>query len=334
MRGLDRFRGFLLVSAALVGAVVVLAGLLVGSFFERHVLAQEEAQTAAMVRNQARQHLTAGDFEHTAAAGSATFQTFLDGLPGVFRIKVFDPAGRIIWSNEVRLIGKTFPGSPYLLAALAGRVTTVLEAPARAEHLFEQGRGYIAEAYVPIALGGSPGPVGVIETYKDMTVAVGEIRDTQRRVWAMGSAMGLFLYLALALVVWKARASEMRAISRLEQTNRALLDTQARLVEKERLAAVGQVVVGLHHSILNPLTGILGALHVLKQTSPAAPLQARAIAGAEEEVHKIERIVKQLPELHSAAMTPYVGNTTMLELDASRDRAASSVGGRTGTSGG
>ena len=442
VRRVNRFHGFLIVSAALVGGVVVLAGVLVGSFFERYVLAQEEAQTAAMVQNQARQHLSARDFDPLAAGPSASFPVFLEGLPGVFRIKVFDVTGRIIWSNEPRLIGLAFPDSPYLRAALGGRVTMVLEAPKRAEHVFEQGRGYIAEAYVPIAVAGSAEVGGVIETYKDMTAVVGGIRSTQRRIWAVGGSMGLFLYCALAFVVWKASVNELRAITaireaherlaailagvadqmvivdrrmrvvwmnaaaadamgegaigrpcfeligspgeacegcpairtllsgtvergvraragpggkmtyldlitaplrdasgavhqvlevsrditelvemeeRLKQSNQALLDTQAQLVEKERLAAVGQVVVGLHHAILNPLTGILGALHVLKQTPSETPEQTRAIAEAEAEVRKIERLVRHLSDLRGTPMTPYVGGTTMLDLDRPSD---------------
>lgn len=582
MSRFGRFHLFLLVSAALVGLVVVIAGLLVGMFFERYVLSQEEAQTAEIVQNQARQHLTRLDLERVGSAEPGNFQTFLEGLPGVFRIKAFDRAGRIVWSNEPRLIGQTFPDNPYLITALRGKVTTVLEAPERAEHIYEQDRGHIAEAYVPIILPGDPRPIGVVETYKDTTGVVRDIRRTQRAIWAVGSGMGLFLWVALALVVWKASVNEHRAIWRLEEqnqeltllqrftqgvlrpvdlvqlaatvvqsagmglhlaeanlyridgggaqtllarwprvpgsapgaaplaaqavesrsrvvsgqmvaipiftqggavhlfvgrvgrgaadpgaaawrtleimlqeasialanvelfteireaherlaailsgvadrmmivdremrvvwmnpaaaaaaggstgatcfeimgttaegcvacpavrtfqsgrvergvraqpcvggstkyldlitaplrdasgnvhqvlevardvtelvemeerlkaTNQVLLDAQAQLVEKERLAAVGQIVVGLHHSILNPLTGILGALQVLKQMPASVPEQARTIAAAEEEIRKIERLVKRLPGLQRTEETPYLGSTTMLDLERS-----------------
>ena len=84
------------------------------------------------MQNQARQHLTALNFENASdPSAQEGFATFLEGLPGVFRIKVFDRTGRIIWSNEPRLIGLTFPDNAYLLAALRGRVTTVLEEPKR-----------------------------------------------------------------------------------------------------------------------------------------------------------------------------------------------------------
>ena len=593
MSRFGRFHLFLLVSATLVGVVVVIAGLLVGRFFERYVLAQEEAQTAEIVQNQARQHLTRRDLETVGSAKAENFQAFLEGLPGVFRIKAFDRVGRIVWSNEPRLIGQIFPDNPYLIAALRGTVTTVLEAPERAEHVYEQDRGHIAEAYVPIVLAGDPQPIGVVETYKDTTGVVRDIRRTQRTIWAVGGGMGLLLWAALAAVVWKASVNEYRAIRRLAEqnheltllqrftqgvlrpvdltqlaatvvesagtglhlaeanlyridpggapallarwpsdatpkalpgplaaqavesrsrvvsgrivaiptftqngaphlfigrvdseaadpgaatwrtleimlqeasialanvelfteireaherlaailagvadrmmivdremrvvwmnpaaaaaaggstgqtcfeimgttaegcvacpavrtfqsgrvergvraqtcagastkyldlitaplrdasgnvhqvlevardvtelvemeerlkaTNQALLAAQAQLVEKERLAAVGQLVVGLHHSILNPLTGILGALQVLKQMPASVPEQARAIAAAEDEVRKIERLVRRLPEIQRTEETPYLGRTTMLDLEHScGDENVSGEGG-------
>lgn len=586
-----RFHLFLLISAALVGTAVITAGLLVGRFFERRVLAQEEVQAAEVVANQARQHLVSRDFEAAGPPESENFQAFLEGLPGVFRIKAFDRAGRIVWSNEPRLIGQTFPDNPYLVAALSGRVTTVVEEPRRAEHVYERSREHIAEAYVPIVLPGEVQPIGVVETYKDVSQAVLDIRRTQRTIWAVGGGMGFLLWLALALVVWKASVNEIRAIRRLEeqnqeltllqrftegvlrpvdlrelaatvvqsagvglhlaeaalyrmavsgppallagwprgaepgappetlaaeavehrrrvvgggtvvipvvtqngaahlfvgrvaqgaaepgaaawrtleimlqeaaialanvelfteireaherlaailaavadrmmivdrqmrvvwmnpaaaaagggrigqscfeiigttaegcvgcpavrtfhsgqverglraqpcpgepakyldlitaplrdasgevhqvlevarditelvemeerlkQTNQALLDAQAQLVEKERLAAVGQLVVGLHHSILNPLTGIQGALQVLKEAGPGAPDRTRVIEEAEEQIRKIERLIKRLPDLQRAEGAPYVGGTTMLDLE----RSCGSEGGPSG----
>ena len=161
-----RFRGFLLLSAALIAAVVVTAGMVVGTFFERHVMAQEEAQAAEIVRNQAHQHLIPGNFD--LAEGSAlehqkNFEEFLQGLPGVFRLKAFHPTGRIVWSNEPRLIGMRFPDDTYVQAALSGRVTTVLEKPSRAEHVFERNHRYVAEVYVPVGFPGSAGVIGVVE---------------------------------------------------------------------------------------------------------------------------------------------------------------------------
>ncbi|MBI2528724.1 MAG: PAS domain-containing protein [Candidatus Rokubacteria bacterium] len=594
---MSRFKGYLIVSAGLVVVVVVAAGLLVGAFFERYVLSQEEAQTAEIVQSQAHQHLTALNFENASdPSAHEGFATFLEGLPGVFRIKAYDRTGRIIWSNEPRLIGLAFPDNAYLLAALRGRVTTVLEEPKRSEHVFEKNPRYVAEAYVPITFPGTSQAAGVIETYKDMTAVMLDLQRTSRLIWGVAGAMGLFLYGALGLVVWRASASEERAIQRLERqneeltllqqftesvlrpldlaqvaahvvesaasglrladaslyraeagggltrlaswppgaevlpppgalvaealagrahqaeeglvvipvfpqrgpahlfaghllpgsvapapaalqtleimlheaaialanvelfrdireaherlaailagiadrlvivdrelhvvwmnaaatahagagavgrtcfeltgspreacdgcpavrtlytgqvergvlaqpgpggrttyadvvaaplrdasgqvyqilevsrditemvemearlkdSNQALLDAQAQLVEKERLAAIGQVVVGLHHAILNPLTGILGAIQVLKQEDLGLPERARTVAAAEEEIRKIEALVRRLPDLRRVAESPYIGSTTMVDLERSFGEGDSPAPGKAG----
>ena len=78
-----------------------------------------------------------------------------------------------------------------------------------------------------------------------------------------------------------------------------------------------QVVAGLHHEILHPLTGVLGALQVLKQDGIAQPDKALALTEAETEIRKIEQLIRRLPTLRRAAGTPYVGETTMLDLERS-----------------
>ena len=329
----SRFRGFLLASGVLIGAVAAASGLLAGGFFEAQVLAQEESHTAELVRSQAQQHLAVGAFAWPPPEHAPGFRTFLEGLPGVFRIKAFDPEGRIVWSDEPRLIGRTFPDNAYLATALTGRVVTVLESPRRPEHLYERAKDHVAEAYVPITLPGRPGVIGVIETYKDVTDVVAGIRRARRAIWVVAGGLGALLYLALAVVVRRAWLNERRAITRLgeshaalaakaadlERANRALHDAQAQLVEKERMAAVGEVVVSLHHAILNPLTGILGALEVLKRESGVRAATRTALTEAEHEVRKVEQLVRRLPTMRRVAGTPYVGDTLMLDLKRSCD---------------
>jgi PAS domain-containing protein len=242
----SRFHGFLLLSAVVITTVVVTAGVVAGSFFRHYVLSSEEALTVEFVQRQARQHLTPRDFGQDAGGAAArqkSFETLMDELPGVFRLKVFDPTGRIVWSNEPRLIGSTFSDDILLQNALRGSVTTVLGKPVGSEHLFERKHWYVAEAYVPVMLTGSAGTVGVVETYRDMTRTMVDLQRSQELIWAVASAMGLVLYGALGLLAWHSSAGERRAISRLEEQNRELflLERFARSVlrplEREQVAA-------------------------------------------------------------------------------------------------
>lgn len=241
-----RTRGFLALSAVLVAAAVVLAGWLTGAFFERRLLRYEEDHAATVVLNQARQHLTARHFEAGSPAAREGFQEFMQGLPGVFRVKAFDPAGLIVWSNEERLIGQVFPENAYLKAALAGRLTTVIEEPRRAEHVFERDRGYVAEAYVPIAFIEGTAPSGIVETYRDMTDVMQDLAQARRTIWSVGAAIGALLYTALVLVVRQAAAGELRAITQLERQNQELAALQGfsqSVLGPMELAGLGQRIV-------------------------------------------------------------------------------------------
>lgn len=104
-------------------------------------------------------------------------------------------------------------------------------------------------------------------------------------------------------------------LEELQRANQALRAAQAEMVEKERLAAIAQIVVGLHHSILNPLSGILGVLQLLKGDRLESDAKIEALALAELEIHKIEDVVKRLRLLERTAAAPYVGDTTMLDLE-------------------
>ena len=337
------FRGFLLASALLIGVSVLASGLGVGQLWERQILAGEEEQTAKVVQALARRHL-ASDFDFVLPhplMKRGILEAFHRELPGVFRIKALDRTGRIVWSDEQRLIGMVFPDNSYFAKALKGRVMTVLEAPQRSEHVYERTKGHVVETYVPITLPGTPGIVGVVETYKDATEVIQAIRRVQGRIWMVAGSAGFAFYVALALYFWRAAANEWRAMRRLDemeqrlkqssawlaQSNVALLakaeeveranqEVQARLVE-ERLAAVSQVVVGLHHSILNPLAGILGTLRVLAQDGIPQAMRVEALADAEAEIRKIETLIRRLVQLHRTVATRYVGDITMLDLERS-----------------
>lgn len=324
-----RFSGFLIISGVLITATAISAGWLVGAFFEHHVRAHEQEQLAEIVQSQAVHHLSAGVFQYAEDPASVlTFQTFLEGLPGVFRIKAFDARGTIVWSNEPRLIGRTFRDNPDLARALGGKTTKAITPPTKSEHVHEGGTPYFGEVYVPITFSGHVPIAGVIEAYKDMTAVMTGVHRTQLHIWMVTGAMGVFLYAGLALIVRRALLNELRAIQRLEaqnqdlvemdqhleETNRALQEAQAELVEKERLAAVGEVVVSLHHAILNPLTGVLGALLALGSENTSACEKVRALSDAEGEIRKIERLIRKLPDLQQAKGVPYVGTTKMLDL--------------------
>ncbi len=106
----------------------------------------------------------------------------------------------------------------------------------------------------------------------------------------------------------------MAKTAELERANAALREAQTRLIDMERLNAVREVVISLHHEVLNPLTGVLGAIELLREKGAVAPHRADALVCAEHAARKIEALVKRLPELRQIERVPYMGDVHMIDL--------------------
>ena len=121
-------------------------------------------------------------------------------MPEIVRVKVYDAAMRVIWSDEARLIGTTFPDNPQLRSALGGRTTVNLEVGERKEeNVFEREEKELVEVYVPIAFAGNPRVVGVAETYKEPTQVFANIQRGQITVVATALGGGALLYRLVVL---------------------------------------------------------------------------------------------------------------------------------------
>lgn len=102
----------------------------------------------------------------------------------------------------------------------------------------------------------------------------------------------------------------------LEKTLKELQDTQSLLVEKERMAAMGELVVTVNHEINNPLTSIIGLAEILEisaATQTPEKLQ-KGIQALLKEARRIQDITGRLTRITSSESTEYVGDTLMTKL--------------------
>jgi signal transduction histidine kinase len=111
----------------------------------------------------------------------------------------------------------------------------------------------------------------------------------------------------------------------LDQKNKALLQTieqlkaaQKELVEKERLAAIGEIVVTVNHEINNPLTSIIGLAEIMKLSCSTMSTEKtrEALQGILKEAYRIQRVTHQLRELDSSESQVYCGDQRMIKLKA------------------
>ena len=113
----------------------------------------------------------------------------------------------------------------------------------------------------------------------------------------------------------------------LEDKNSQLKQTQAALVERERLAAIGEVAVTVNHEINNPLTVIIGnaefLLHDLEDADDETLSKVQIIVS---ESKRIARITRSLRAVDQPVVEDYLpGGRKMLRIDPDPEAESSPV---------
>ncbi len=116
---------------------------------------------------------------------------------------------------------------------------------------------------------------------------------------------------------------KMQLRNQLEKKNKLLTETldelkatQNILIEKERLAAIGEIVVTINHEINNPLTSIIGLAEILEiafQTGNSRKV-SDGLKGILKQAKRIQKVTEQLNNISSSKVNNYVGDTKMISL--------------------
>lgn len=207
-------------------------------------LADETRSAHLIARIGIQPRLTPADMQHgLSAAGVAALDRQLRS-PAVHRelarIKIWNAADRVIYSDDHTLIGRTLPPSDDLERALRGRAgEAVLVNPTRSSETAEEvGLGELIEVYVPLRFRTSGAPAGAFEMYLSYRPVAGAIsRDKNMIALLIGIGLAL-LWLVLYRIA--ARASR-RLVAQAEENDRlARLDQLTALPNRrlfgERLA--------------------------------------------------------------------------------------------------
>lgn len=80
----------------------------------------------------------------------------------------------------------------------------------------------------------------------------------------------------------------------LERYSVTLERTQRELVERERLAALGELAAVVAHEVRNPLAVVFNALAALRKTTRGSDTSASMLDIVEEEAHRLKRLVASL----------------------------------------
>jgi signal transduction histidine kinase/ActR/RegA family two-component response regulator len=199
--------------------------------------------------------LLAGQSARSPKRWSEETARFVRELPGVVRIKVWDPQGNVVWAVQGGMVGQHSDGQE-LKEALAGRVAvrfTAVAPPNAAPESFTAPS--VADLYVPVYSPGVARVVGVVELAQaPLRMEAAQERWSQL-AWAIAGGFGLVLGLVLLPAAWRsqrrtraeasstAQRSKTQELQRTtEQLREALKAVKQRAEETDRMLEVTEAI--------------------------------------------------------------------------------------------
>lgn len=253
MNRLNVFHRFLLILSLSTIFAVVSLGATISYLLRRDVLEEEARDTASLIKVLAGRYLSAGSFlqavEKKDGVLFGQLADWLNGLPELIRVKIYDAMGTLVWSDEKRLTGMNFPANRELAEALRGEVRVTMGL-LKTEHIFEREKyneRRLLEIYVPLHNPVSGEVYGVLEIYKYPVSHFALMDRTRRAVWVISLTVGVFLFASCSWLFWD-------ALQRQKTSDREKRLVEAQLIQAEKLAVVGEMLAGLAHEINNPLS--------------------------------------------------------------------------------
>lgn len=302
---------------SVAGAVAqfVLAGLLavalffVGSLFVIRDLGQSEAiRDARQIAVLAGQGIVEPEIRGGMLSGDASAIAEVDRIvqervlgDRIVRVKIWTLRGRIVYSDEPRLIGTVAPLDDAKLDVLrTGAARAELTDLSGPENRFERGQGDLYEVYLPIRT--PEGTPLLFETYQRGT----SVAASGRRIWLPFAGLVLmsllFLWLVQVPLAWRLA----RRLRRSQLDREALLvrAVEASADERRRIAA------DLHDGVVQDLAGISYSLSAASDranhsTPPEIQEPLReAAAGTRDSMRRLRSLLVEIhpPNLRATGL--------------------------------
>lgn len=210
----------------------------------------------------------------------------------IVRIKVWTAQGRLVYSDEPRLIGHRFDLQPDDLYVLKhGGVESGVSDLSRPENRFERSQGKLLEVYLPVR--GPDGKPLLFEAYQRFS----SIAASGRNIWLAFAPALIIALLVLELIQLPLASSMARRITRASREREALLQraVDASAAERRRIAG------DLHDGIVQDLAGLSFSLAAAaKRVGPGSEADAATVLrrGAEETRRSVRGLRSLLVEIY------------------------------------
>ncbi|MBI4490005.1 MAG: hypothetical protein HY694_13030 [Deltaproteobacteria bacterium] len=256
------FHKFLLILCVTTILTVLTLGSTISYLLTKNLVEEEGRDTASLMRVLSRSDLSPEKFAQALRQGDglafARFAAQITAMPEVFRVKIYDKVGTLVWSDEERLIGKNFQDNRELAEALRGEVRVAMGL-LKDEHIYEKDRyneKRLIEVYLPLQSQDSSEVYGVLEIYKHPVSHFALMDRMRMAVWVLSLTLGVLLFASCSWLFWNALKEQERS-----DKERSLM--QRELIHAEKLATIGEMLAGLAHEINNPLSIIMSKVRLI-----------------------------------------------------------------------
>jgi len=108
----------------------------------------------------------------------------------------------------------------------------------------------------------------------------------------------------------------LERVRRTRELRKALVEAERDLVRAERLAAIGEMTVTLHHEVNNPLMAAFAHVDLLL-ADPSMDAEGRreALSSVQEALHRIRDIMRRIGDLREIRTKSYATGSQMVDLD-------------------
>ena len=227
------------------------------------------------------------------------------------RVKLWDADGRIVYSDEPRLIGERFTLGTDELATLNERGDTDSEISDldQPENRFESGFGRLLEVYVGVQ--STSGQPLLFEAY----FRYDAVADAGRETWQRFAPPALGALVVLELVQIPFAWSLARRLGRQQQERERLLRYAVESSDAERR----RIASDLHDGVIQDLTGLTFALDATRLGDATEEDRSRLIADG------ASRLRSSISQLRTLMVDLYPPNLDTMGLDAALHELAANL---------
>jgi two-component system, NarL family, sensor kinase len=310
----------------IAGTLAVVIGVAVAGAFASRRVAEREAVTDAahttdliarqLVQPAITNGLVSGKPAALAALGRVVKLHVLS--PSLVRVKLWTAGGRIVYSDESRLIGRRFPLGSQERAALAGHaVHAEVSDLQRPENGFERGHGKLLEVYRPVWT--PSGQELLFETYSPYQQVTQRTSELWRGFAGITISSLLILVALLLPILWRL----LNRVSKVQTQREGLLQRAVDASEEERRRIAGTLHDGPVQELAATSFTVAGAAERAAGSGQQelADMLATAAGAVRASIRGLRSLLVDIypPSLTTAGLVPAL--TDLTEVLATRNIA-------------